>query len=56
MKDFTREGGCLGFRWLGPYEITTSLGKGIYRLKEHNGEKVCFLSGIVLFVACSYVS
>lgn len=46
MKDFKRKkrkGGCLDFRWQGPYTITASLGKGIYRLKELNGEKVCQL-------------
>ena len=35
-KDFTRKrrrGGTLDFRWLGPYTITTSLGKGLYRLE-----------------------
>ena len=34
-KDFTRKrrrGGALDFRWLGPYTITNSLGKGLYRL------------------------
>ena len=43
MKDFNRKkrrGGCLDFRWKGPYTIVASLGKGLYRLKELNGEKV----------------
>ena len=43
MKDFNRKkrkGGCLDFRWKGPYIITASLGKGLYRLREQNGEKV----------------
>lgn len=35
LKDFNRKkrkGGCLDFRWKGPYTITASLGKGLYRL------------------------
>ena len=47
LKDFNRKkrkGGCLDFRWKGPYTITASLGKGLYRLKEQNGEKVCTVS------------
>ena len=35
-KDFTRKrrrGGALDYRWLGLYTITTSLGKGLYRLE-----------------------
>lgn len=46
LKDFNRKkrkGGCLDFRWKGPYTITASLGKGLYRLKEQNGEKVLIL-------------
>ena len=44
MKDFKRkkrEGGKLDNRWLGPYTITKALGKGLYELKEHKGDKVC---------------
>ena len=44
VEDFNRKkrrGGCLDFRWKGPYTIVASLGKGLYRLKEVNGEKVC---------------
>ena len=36
-KDFTRKrryGGALDYRWLGPYTITCSLGKGLYRLAD----------------------
>ena len=35
-KDFTRKrrrGGALDYRLLGPYTITTTLGKGLYRLE-----------------------
>ena len=35
-KDFTRKrrrGDALDYRWLGPYTITSSLGKGLYRLE-----------------------
>ena len=44
MKDFTRKkrhGGKLDYRWLGPYTITKALGKGLYELKEHTGDKAC---------------
>ena len=33
-----------GFPLEGPYTITASLGKGLYRLKEQNGEKVHIIS------------
>ena len=42
-RDFTRKkrrGGKLDYRWQGPYVITASLGKGLFRLKETNGERV----------------
>lgn len=35
-KDFTRKkrkGGKLDYKWLGPYRITHSIGRGIYRLQ-----------------------
>ena len=51
LKDFNRKkrkGGCLDFRWKGPYTITASLGKGLYRLKEQNGDKV----HIILVLKC----
>ena len=36
-----RKGGKLDYRWLGPYEIVKSLGKGLYSLKGvENPEKV----------------
>ena len=44
MKDFKRkkrEGGKLDNQWLGQYTITKALGKGLYELKEHKGDKVC---------------
>ena len=42
-KDFTqrkRKGGKMDYRWLGPYVISASLGKGLFKLKELNGDKV----------------
>ena len=42
-KDFTRKkrkGGKLDYRWQGPYVILASVGKGLYKLKELNGDKV----------------
>lgn len=42
-KDFMRKkrrGGKLDDKWLGPYTVVTSLGKGLFKLKELNGEKV----------------
>ena len=47
MKDFKRKkrkGGFIDFGWQGLYTITASLGKGIYHLKELNGEKECQLT------------
>ena len=41
--DFTRKkrrGGKLDLRWKGPFVITASLGRGLYKLKEVNGSKV----------------
>ena len=35
-KDFTRKrrrGGALDYRWLGPYTLSSNLGKGLYRLE-----------------------
>lgn len=37
IKDYERKkrkGGKLDYRWLGPYKIEKSLGKGLYMLKE----------------------
>ena len=42
-KDFTRskrKGGKLDYRWQGPFVITATLGKGLFRLKEAAGDKV----------------
>ena len=44
-RDFRRKkrrGGKLDFRWQGPFVITASLGKGLFKLKESDGEKVRF--------------
>ena len=35
-----RKGEKLDYRWQGPYMITASLGKGLFKLKELNGDKV----------------
>ena len=43
MKDFRRKkrkGGKLDYRWIGPYKITKSLGKGLFRLQEKATDKV----------------
>ncbi|GJZ14995.1 reverse transcriptase domain-containing protein [Tanacetum coccineum] len=32
-----KDGGKLGPKWEGPYEVTEALGKGAYKLKDHNG-------------------
>ena len=42
-KDFTRKkrkGGKLDYRWEGPFVITASLWKGLFKLKDLNGDKV----------------
>ena len=42
-KDFTckkRRGGKLYHRWIGPYVIEASLGKGLFKLKECQTNKV----------------
>ena len=42
-KDFTRKkrkGGKLDYRWTGPYIIISSLGKGLYKLKECRNDNV----------------
>ncbi|GKB64798.1 reverse transcriptase domain-containing protein [Tanacetum coccineum] len=31
------DGGKLGPKWEGPYEVTKALGKGAYKLRDHNG-------------------
>ncbi|GJY20608.1 reverse transcriptase domain-containing protein [Tanacetum coccineum] len=35
-----KDGGKLGPNWEGPYEVTESLGKGAYKLKERNGNEL----------------
>ena len=45
-KDFTRKkckGGKLDYCWQGPFVIIASLGKGLFQLKELNGEKVIYI-------------
>ncbi|GJY13599.1 hypothetical protein Tco_0382908 [Tanacetum coccineum] len=32
------DGGKLGPKWEGPYEVTEALGKGAYKLRDHNGK------------------
>ncbi|GJW73150.1 hypothetical protein Tco_0132520 [Tanacetum coccineum] len=31
------DGGKLGPKWEGPYEVTKALGKGVYKLRDRNG-------------------
>ena len=43
LKDFNRKkrkGGKLDFRWQGPFVIISSLGRGLFKLKEQHGTKV----------------
>ncbi|GJR37655.1 hypothetical protein Tco_1213339 [Tanacetum coccineum] len=35
-----KDGGKLGPKWEGPYEITESLGKEAYKLKDRNGNEL----------------
>ncbi|GJY06887.1 reverse transcriptase domain-containing protein [Tanacetum coccineum] len=35
-----KDGGKLGPKWEGPYEITESFGKGAYKLKDRNGNEL----------------
>lgn len=42
-KNFTRRkraGGKMDYLWTGPYKITGTLGKGLYKLKAVQGDKV----------------
>ncbi|GKE03934.1 reverse transcriptase domain-containing protein, partial [Tanacetum coccineum] len=36
----TKKVGKLGPKWEGPYEITEALGKGAYKLKDHDGNQL----------------
>lgn len=43
MKDFRRKkrkGGKLDYRWIGPFSIESSLGKGLFKLKQFTTDKV----------------
>ncbi|GJW46607.1 hypothetical protein Tco_0078253 [Tanacetum coccineum] len=35
-----KDGGKLGPKWEGPYEVTESLGKGAYKLKDRKGNEL----------------
>ncbi|GKE56063.1 hypothetical protein Tco_1495248, partial [Tanacetum coccineum] len=35
-----KDGGKLGPKWEGPYEVAESLGKGAYKLKDRNGNEL----------------
>ncbi|GKA14001.1 reverse transcriptase domain-containing protein [Tanacetum coccineum] len=35
-----KDGGKLGPKWEGPYEVTESLGNGAYKLKDHKGNEL----------------
>ena len=42
-KDFCRKkqkGGCMDFKWLGPYEIIKDVGKGFYALKNQESGRL----------------
>ena len=41
-----RRGGKLDFLWEGLFMIVASLGKGLFKLQEVNGAKVCYLDVI----------
>ncbi|GKE48709.1 hypothetical protein Tco_1479967 [Tanacetum coccineum] len=34
---YAEDGGKLGPKWEGPYEVTEALGKGAYKLRDCNG-------------------
>nr|GEZ47330.1 reverse transcriptase domain-containing protein [Tanacetum cinerariifolium] len=36
----TEDTGKLGPKWEGPYEVTESLGKGAYKLRDHDGKQL----------------
>ena len=59
-RDFTRKkrrGGKLDYRWVGPYVVSATLGKGLFSLKELKGSKVCYPEHSVLFMrSCSYLA
>nr|GEU94060.1 hypothetical protein [Tanacetum cinerariifolium] len=38
IRDQAEDSGKLGPKWVGPYEVTEALGKGAYKLMDHNGE------------------
>ncbi|GJZ03673.1 hypothetical protein Tco_0536948 [Tanacetum coccineum] len=40
MENHAKDGGKLGPKWEGPYEVTESLGKGAYKLKDRNGNEL----------------
>ncbi|GKD49315.1 reverse transcriptase domain-containing protein, partial [Tanacetum coccineum] len=48
-----RDGGKLGPKWEGPYEVAESLGKGAYKLKDYKGNElprtwnICWLEGFM---------
>ena len=53
-KDFRRKrrrGGKMDYRWQGPFKITSVLGKGLYSLKEIDGNQV-ILTAFVLNCSC----
>ena len=38
-----REGGKLDYHWQGPFAITLTLGRGLFRLKEVDGDKISII-------------
>ena len=35
-----KDGGKLGPKWEGPYEVTEALGKGAYKLRDRSGKEI----------------
>ena len=62
-KDFRRKrrrGGKMDYRWQGPFALTAVLGKGLYSLKERDGNQVLINTfslikhrGVSLFKNCT---
>ncbi|GJR46181.1 reverse transcriptase domain-containing protein [Tanacetum coccineum] len=55
----TKDGGKLGPKWEGPYEVTESLRKGAYKLKDKKGNElprtwnICNLKNVI-YMECKY--
>ncbi|GJT71141.1 hypothetical protein Tco_1030427 [Tanacetum coccineum] len=40
MKSRSKDTGKLGPKWERPYEVTEALGKGAYKLRDHDGKQL----------------